>query len=290
MASLKDLRNKISAVESTRKVTEAMKLVAGVKLRKSEQKAVVSREYAFELNGMLARLKRKLINIKSELFCGRERVKTVFLIAFASDRGLCGNFNYLVGKETVKIAKKLRVDDKNVRVMCIGNKLSEYLKKFASNFIKMETIPDFYRSESIFDSSKELSQKVISEFISGEADEVRLIYTRYFSVIRHAVENKKIIPVPCELSDDKTETIFEPSAEKVLHELLPFNIAIQFYQAALESMASEQSSRMTSMDNATRNADNLLSEFRIRYNRTRQAKITSELVEVISGAKAISKE
>ncbi len=290
MASLKELRNKINVIESTRKVTEAMKLVAGVKLRKSEQKAVASREYARELNSMLAKIRREFIEVESELFNGRKDVKTVLLVVFASDRGLCGNFNYLVSKETMRLVEELYADGKNVRVMCVGNKILELLKKFSESFEKMELIADFYRSGDVYNNAKTLAEKIIAEFLSNIVDKVILVSTRYYSAMNHIVEPKEIIPLSCEPNNDKTETIFEPSVEKILLDLLPFNIAIQIYQAVLESIASEQSSRMTSMDNATRNADNLLSEFKVKYNRTRQAKITLELVEVISGAKAISNE
>lgn len=290
MASLKELRNKINVIESTRKVTEAMKLVAGVKLRKSEQKAVASREYSQELNSMLARIRREFIDVKSELFNGRKHAKTVLLVVFASDRGLCGNFNYLVSKETMKLVQELREDDKNVRIMCVGNKILELLKKFSESFENIELIADFYHSGDTYNNAKTLAKKVVAEFMSNVADKVILVYSRYYSAINHVVTAKEIIPLSCEPNNDKTETIFEPNAEKILLDFLPFNVSIQIYQAALESIASEQSSRMTSMDNATRNADNLLSDFEIKYNRTRQAKITLELVEVISGAKAISKE
>lgn len=290
MASLKELRNKINVIESTRKVTEAMKLVAGVKLRKSEQKAIASREYAKELNSMLAKIRREFIDVESELFNGRKDVKTVLLVVFASDRGLCGNFNYLISKETIRLVHELHAEGKNVRVMCVGNKILELLKKFSESFEKMELIVDFYRLGDVYNNAKTLAEKIVAEFLSNIVDKVIIVSTRYYSAMNHIVEQKEIIPLSCEPNNDKTETIFEPNVEKILLDLLPFNIAIQIYQAVLESIASEQSSRMTSMDNATRNADNLLSEFKVKYNRTRQAKITLELVEVISGAKAISNE
>lgn len=290
MASLKELRNKINVIESTRKVTEAMKLVAGVKLRKSEQKAIASREYAKELNSMLAKIRREFIDVESELFNGRKDVKTVLLVVFASDRGLCGNFNYLISKETIRLVHELHAEGKNVRVMCVGNKILELLKKFSESFEKMELIVDFYRLGDVYNNAKTLAEKIVAEFLSNIVDKVIIVSTRYYSAMNHIVEQKEIIPLSCEQNKDKTETIFEPNVEKILLDLLPFNIAIQIYQAVLESIASEQSSRMTSMDNATRNADNLLSEFKVKYNRTRQAKITLELVEVISGAKAISNE
>ena len=217
-------------------------------------------------------------------------MKTVLLVVFASDRGLCGNFNYLISKETIRLVHELHAEGKNVRVMCVGNKILELLKKFSESFEKMELIVDFYRLGDVYNNAKTLAEKIVAEFLSNIVDKVIIVSTRYYSAMNHIVEQKEIIPLSCEPNKDKTETIFEPNVEKILLDLLPFNIAIQIYQAVLESIASEQSSRMTSMDNATRNADNLLSEFKVKYNRTRQAKITLELVEVISGAKAISNE
>lgn len=290
MASLKELRNKIGVIESTRKVTQAMKLVAGVKLRKAEQKSLASREYAQELNSMLARIRRKLVNVESELFQGRKHVDTVLLIIFASDRGLCGNFNYLVCKETLKVVHDLHLEGKKVKIICVGNKLKDLLRKYGAKFESIEHEKDFFKTHDLQDKAKQLADRVVERFFNHDVDQVRLIYTHYHSALNHSVECKEIIPLACEPNNDPTETIFEPSAEEVLKRLLPFNVAVQIYQAILESVASEQGSRMTSMDNATRNADNLLSEFKMKYNRTRQAKITLELVEVISGAKAISGE
>lgn len=290
MASLKELRNKIGVIESTRKVTQAMKLVAGVKLRKAEQKSLASREYALELNSMLAKIRRKLVNVESELFQGRKQVDTVLLIIFASDRGLCGNFNYLVCKEAIEIVHNLHSEGKKVKAICIGNKLKDLLRKYAGKFEAAEYEKDFFKAQDLQEKAKQLADRVVESFFNHEVDQVRLIYTHYHSALSHTVKCKEIIPLACEPNNDPTETIFEPSAEEVLKKLLPFNVAVQIYQAMLESIASEQGSRMTSMDNATRNADNLLSESRTKYNRLRQSKITLELVEVISGAKAIAGE
>ena len=214
MASLKELRNKINVIESTRKVTEAMKLVAGVKLRKSEQKAIASREYAKELNSMLAKIRRKFIDVESELFNGRKDVKTVLLVVFASDRGLCGNFNYLISKETIRLVHELHAEGKNVRVMCVGNKILELLKKFSESFEKMELIVDFYRLGDVYNNAKTLAEKIVAEFLSNIVDKVIIVSTRYYSAMNHIVEQKEIIPLSCEPNKDKTETIFEPNVVK----------------------------------------------------------------------------
>lgn len=287
MASLKELRNKITVIESTRKVTAAMKLVAGVKLRKAEQKTTSSREYSRELNGMLSRLRRDFLDIESELFNGRKYIESVLLIIFTSDRGLCGNFNYLVNKEVSGIVNSLHKEGKKIKILCVGSKLLEHFKKLLRPTDSVEIVEDFYKGNDTYAKSKILADKVISLFKKEIVDEVSVVYTKYYSAMNRKVEIKGIIPLSCEENEDKTVTVFEPNVKKILDKLLPYNIAIQIYQCALESIASEQSSRMTSMDNATRNADSLLSESKVKYNRIRQAQITQELVEIISGAKAV---
>ncbi len=289
MSSLKELRNKIGVIESTRKVTSAMKLVAGVKLRKAEQQTVSSREYSLELDKVFSKLRREFFDIENELFVGRENVKTMLLIVFASDRGLCGNFNYVLTKGMSEVIETLHSKKKKVKILCVGNKLVESLKKLIKNGDSLEVIDGFYRSKNVYEESKHLANKVISYFKDNIVDSVSIVYTKYLSAMNREINTKNIIPLSYEKNDDKSITVFEPNIDEVLDTLLPYNIAIQIYQCALESIASEQGARMTSMDNATRNADSLLSESKIKYNRVRQTKITQELVEVISGAKAIGK-
>ncbi|MDR0968855.1 MAG: ATP synthase F1 subunit gamma [Holosporaceae bacterium] len=288
MANLKELRTKIGVVQSIRKVTAAMKLVAGVKLRKAEQKASASREYAAELGHILSKIRRELLNVNCELFSGREEVNAETLIVFASDKGLCGNFNYLINKEARGQISKIQAEGKRVRVICVGGKPFNLLKKTLRDEDSIELANDFYKGDNLFENSKKLAEKIVEEFTTGVTDKVSVVYTRCFSVMRREIEIKSVIPLICEPNSDKTETIFEPSAEYVLKTVVPYNIAIQIYQSALESVAGEQGSRMTSMDNATRNADELLSNLTITYNRTRQHNITQELVEVVSGAAAIA--
>ncbi|MDR1334430.1 MAG: ATP synthase F1 subunit gamma [Holosporaceae bacterium] len=290
MANLKELRNKIGVIQSTRKVTSAMKLVAGVKLKKAEQKAMSSREYALELSQIVSKIRRELIDVECELFSGRENVKTEMLVVFASDKGLCGNFNYVINKETTRLIQETYENNKNIQLVCVGKKPFELLRQKLRDDKAIELVEGFYNTSLLFENSHKLASKITKCFMNGTVDKVSMVYTKCYSAIRRQVEVKDIIPLVCEPSPDKTETIFEPNARKVLNRIVPYNVAIQIYQAALESIASEQSSRMTSMDNATRNADELLSDLTITLNRTRQYNITQELVEVISGASAIAKE
>ncbi len=289
MANLKELRIKIGGIRAIRKVTAAMKLVAGVKLRKAEQRALASKPYANELKKVLERIKRENLERDYELFDGRESVKSEVLITFASDKGFCGNFNYLLSKKLKEIIAERRKIGVKVKILCAGNKLYQMLKHALSENESLELVTDFYKGE-ILSNSRDLASRVIDEFRKETIDKVSLVYTHYYSAMRMVVDEESLIPLKQEKNNDITETIFEPSADEVLENLLPYNLGIQIYQAALESMASEQSSRMRSMDNATRNADEMLGDLTVRYNRTRQYGITQELTEVVAGASAVAND
>ncbi|MDR1375630.1 MAG: ATP synthase F1 subunit gamma [Holosporaceae bacterium] len=288
MANLKELRDKISVIQSTRKVTAAMKLVAGVKLKKIEHRAEVSREYALELENILLRFRKEPLYWDCELLCGRKCVATEMLLIFASDRGLCGNFNYLIAKKAALIIAELHRKKKKIRLLCLGNKIATPLKRLLNEDDTLELVSDFYKDEELFENSRRLAAKIISNFAAGNTDRISIIYTRYHSIMRRSIEIKNLIPIASESSADNAITIFEPSVGDLLKDLIPHNAAIQIYQSALESIASEYSSRMTSMDNATRNADDMLSNLNLKYNRLRQYGITQELTEVVSGAAAIA--
>jgi len=289
MANLKELRIKIGGIKAIRKVTAAMKLVAGVKLRKAEQRALTSKPYANELKKILATIKREDLEKRYDLFDGRESVKTEALIAFASDKGFCGNFNYLLSKKIKEIIADRRESDINLQILCVGNKLYQLLKHAPSKNASLELISDFYKGD-MFDNAKNLASRIIKEFFEEKIDKVSLVYTNYHSAMKMVVRENSLIPLTQEENHDITTTIFEPSADEVLENLLPYNIGVQIYQATLESIASEQSSRMRSMDNATRNADEMLGDLTVRYNRTRQYGITQELTEVVAGADAIAND
>lgn len=289
MANLKELRIKIGGIQSIRKVTAAMKLVAGVKLRKAEQKALVSKSYARELNKILSAINRDNLETSYELFDGRDFVKKELLIVFASDKGFCGNFNYLIKKKVEEIVKVREDLGIKIKILCIGNKIYQLLKHSQVDQDSLELVEGVYKGD-LLEHTKKIANRAISEFSLGIVDKVSIVYTCYHSAMRMNVEEASLIPLSCEKNNDVTSTIFEPSADEVLLNLLPYNLGVQIYQAALESIASEQSSRMRSMDNATRNADEMLSDLTIRYNRTRQYGITQELTEVVAGATAIANE
>ncbi|MDR1982941.1 MAG: F0F1 ATP synthase subunit gamma, partial [Holosporaceae bacterium] len=230
MANLKELRNKIGVVQSTRKVTAAMKLVAGVKLKKAEQKASASREYASELEGILARIRTEYIDINCELFSGREEIHTEMLVVFASDKGLCGNFNYLINREVLDIIAAIHSKNRKVHIICIGAKVFDILKYRIRDDESIEFMSDFYKNEKLFENSNKLAEKIIADFNSKNVDAVSIVYTRCYSAIRRQVEIKRIVPLTCEPNPDKTDTIFEPDVESVLGMVAPYNVAIQLYQ------------------------------------------------------------
>ena len=289
MANLKELRIKIGGIKAIRKVTAAMKLVAGVKLRKAEQRALASKPYANELKKILSTIKREDLAKRYELFDGRESVKTEALVAFASDKGFCGNFNYLLSKKIKEIIADRRKSGVNLQILCVGNKLYQLLKHASAENASLELVADFYKGD-MFSNAKSLANRVTKEFFEGKVDKVSLVYTNYHSAMKMEVHEDSLIPLTQGESHYITTTVFEPSADEVLENLLPYNIGVQIYQATLESVASEQSSRMRSMDNATRNADEMLGDLTVRYNRTRQYGITQELTEVVAGASAIANE
>jgi F-type H+-transporting ATPase subunit gamma len=222
-----------------------------------------------------------------ELFAGRENVASVMLIVFSSDRGLCGNFNYLVQKFVTEAILGIRRNNVRVHLVCIGKRLFDYFKNSFDDGVSAELVADFYDTDRIYENSISLAKKVVKYFSDRKVDKVSIIFTKFYSAMRQVIETKHLIPLGCEPNQDGTITVFEPNVDEILQQLIPQNIAVQIYQSALESVASEQSTRMTSMDSATRNADEMLYDFKIKYNRLRQNKITQELVEVISGAEAI---
>lgn len=290
MANLKELRKKIGVVQSTRKVTAAMKMVAGVKLRKIEQHVAASREYAQSLYDILSKLQGGFTDIDDPLFSGRPNVQTELIIVFVSERGLCGNYNYMMSKEMRAYIDEIRRQNKLLCIECVGTKLFEQFKQLLRENDSIELVDDFYHIEHMFEKSQGLAKKVVEKFEKEEVDRVSVLYTRYDSAMKHTIALKPLIPLQKSTGKIAPATIFEPDIKTVLRRVLPYNIGLQIYETAMESMSSEQSARMTAMDSATRNADDLLSELTTRYNRTRQYGITQELTEVISGAQAISEE
>lgn len=288
MANLRELRNKLNTVKSTRKLTAAMKLVAGVKLRKAEQKAESSRGYAEYLSKIISGIRRDFLDKCPEMLVGRESSTNVLLVVFGADKGLCGNFNYNVIKGTKQEVARLLESGKKVKVLCLCQKVYNTLSKMLA--CEVELFEETNKTDQSFDYAARVAKFACQEFLESRIDVVRLLYTKYVSAMNREVRVDEVVPISqTEASDDDTMTVFEPSAEEVFNRILEYNVAVQMHQAALESMASEQSARMTAMDSATRNADEIIAKMALKYNRLRQSMITLELVEVISGAEALNK-
>ena len=295
MPSLKDLRNRISSVKSTKKITSAMKMVAAAKLKRAQDNAEKSRPYAEKMKQVVSSLTDKInqSNFKFGRKISYNSNKTVLLLVCSADRGLCGGFNGSIIKFTKKLIKKLNNNGDTVKFIFIGKKAYQALKRvyFQST---LENISDFANPTIKFEIASSVRDQVLELFDREEISECYLIYTKFQSAISQTVEAQKLLPVENESDIDssdneKTNTSydFEPNEEALLDEIIPRNIAIQIHSGLLENLASEQGSRMTAMDNATRNANDMIDNLTLFYNRSRQALITKELIEIISGAEAV---
>lgn len=291
MPSLKDLRNRIDSVKSTKKITQAMKMVAASKLKKAQIFAEKGRSYSSGLDEIVKGLVSSIEGSSHPLLKNKNDIKNALLIVVSSDRGLCGGLNSNITKKVKKLISSLEVKNKNVSITCIGKKgfdlLSSLYKKnfnFEVNYMPISDM-DYSKTESFVN-------RVIASIYSAKYEECYLFYNYFKSVIAQEVKLEKLMPY--EKSEevqkkDMTEKFFEyePDEEEVLSKILPKNFIVQVYKAILESRASEQGARMTAMDNATRNAGDMIDNLSLSYNRQRQALITKELIEIISGAEAL---
>lgn len=298
MPSLKDLKNRIASVKSTRKITSAMKMVAASKLRRAQERAESARPYSKRMAAMLETLvANTVINENtSRLLVGTGDDTNVLLIVMTSDRGLCGAFNGSVVRETRKQIRQLESEGKIVKLFCIGRKGRDLLRRDHSDKI-VSTIENIIKRLDSFSAADEVTKTLLDMFEAGEFDVVHVVYNRFKSAISQLITVKQIIPI--EIAKKETTApagpnveaealfeLFEPKSESILSQLLPRNLAVQVYGTLLESAAGEQGARMTSMDNATRNAGEMIDRLTLNYNRSRQAAITKELIEIISGAEA----
>ncbi|PDH56434.1 MAG: F0F1 ATP synthase subunit gamma [alpha proteobacterium MED-G10] len=295
MPSLKDLRNRISSVKSTKKITSAMKMVAAAKLKRAQDNAEKSRPYAEKMKQVVSSLTNKInqSNFKFGKKITSNSNKTVLLLVCSADRGLCGGFNGSIIKFTKKLINKLSNNGYTVKFIFIGKKAYQALKRLHSQST-LENISDFANPSIKFEIASSVRDQVLELFDSREISECHLIYTKFKSAISQTVEAQKLLPVESESDIDNEENKkintsydYEPSEEVLLDEIIPRNIAIQIHSGLLENLASEQGSRMTAMDNATRNANDMIDNLTLFYNRSRQALITKELIEIISGAEAV---
>ena len=293
MPNLKELKNRISSVKSTRKITSAMKMVAASKLRRAQELAESSRVYADSLSFILSSLAGNTKNSSDlpEILTGRENSKISLLIINSSDRGLCGGFNSNLFRNAKKWISDQQGQGKSVKIMTVGKKASSFYKK--TDLDILASFEDLNSNDRQLQVSEEIKNKIMELFENNEIDEVSILFNKFVSAISQEPTYQSLIPLSNEeTSEDESESNnaifeFEPDKNELLEYLVPRNFLTQIYRSVLESSASEHAARMTSMDNATRNAGDMIDRLTLTYNRTRQAFITKELIEIISGAEAV---
>jgi F-type H+-transporting ATPase subunit gamma len=293
MASLKDLRGRINSVKNTRKITQAMKMVAAAKLRRAQAQAEAARPYAERMEAILASLGAAVASAPGapQLLVGTGADRVHLLVVVTADRGLAGAFNTNVGRLARARIRALEAEGKVVKVLTVGRKGAAYLRReFANRIVGEITFMGKKRVE--FTDAEAVAVRVTEVLEAGEFDVCSLIYNRFRNVITQIPTDQRLIPAPlpeqaAPAAGPQALYEYEPGEEAILATLLPRNLAIQIYRAVLESTAGFYGSQMTAMDNATRNAGDMINKLTLNYNRTRQANITRELIEIISGAEAL---
>lgn len=294
MASLKDLRIRITSVQSTKKITSAMKMVAASKLRRAQEAAEQARPYAERMETMLGNLAASSVGQAGAppLLAGTGNDNSHLVVVMTANRGLCGGFNSNIIRSARALIRDLLAEGKSVKIYTVGRKSKDNLKRdYADHMVGH--FDEFGRTVSSFSEAEHIAQGVTSMFNSGDFDVCTLVYAKFVSAITQDVTRQQVIPFPVpEVEEDDAASAgggyeYEPSDTEILTDLLPRNLAIQVFRALLENGASEQGARMSAMDSATRNAGEMIDKLQLKYNRTRQAQITTELIEIISGAEAL---
>jgi F-type H+-transporting ATPase subunit gamma len=293
MPSLKDLKIRINSVKSTQKITSAMKMVAAAKLRRAQEQAEAARPYSARMDRMIASLAGKSTGVGGpKLLAGTGSDATHLLVVMTADRGLCGGFNTSIVRAARNRIRALQGEGKTAKLLCVGKKGKDQLRRDYASLIE-DTIEGVARKNVEFASADEIGGRLIQMYENGEFDVCTLIFNRFQSAMTQIVTEQQVIPasVPEAANDDDAGAAglyeYEPDEEGILAELLPRNVATQVFSALLENTASEHGARMSAMDSATRNAGEMIDKLTLTYNRTRQAFITKELIEIISGAEAL---
>ncbi len=292
MPSLDDLKKRIKSVKSTQKITKAMKMVAAAKLRKAQENAERGRPYSQKMQNIILNLTESINDPQNapKLLVGTGNDKKYLCVVLTADRGLCGGFNSNICKLAKTNFKKILNEDKDLKIITVGSKGLDQIKRdFGKYVVKTFSFKD--KKQISFQEANIVGKEIISLFNKNEFDKCILFYNNFKNVITQIPQAQQIIPVVTKKlndSDEKNSSYeYEPDEDEILEDLLPKNISIQVFKALLENAASEQGSRMTAMDNATRNAGDLVDKLTINYNRSRQASITKELIEIISGAESL---
>ena len=293
MPSLKDLKNRINSVKSTRKITSAMKMVAAAKLRRAQDAAEAARPFAERMDAVIGNLGRAAEGSPTapRLLTGTGDDKTHLLIVATAERGLCGAFNSSIARLARAHVEKLTAEGKTVKIITVGKKGREQLRRLYSDMFIGHVSLEGLKTVG-YATAGEIAADVLARFDGGEFDVVTLFYNRFETVLTQVPTAQRLIPVdlgaePDAEADGSPNYEYEPEEDAILAELLPRSLAVNIFRALLENAASEQGSRMTAMDNATRNAGEMIDRLTIVYNRSRQAAITKELIEIISGAEAL---
>jgi F-type H+-transporting ATPase subunit gamma len=294
MANLKEVRTRIASVKSTRQITSAMKMVAAAKLRKAQNSILALRPYASKLHEIMGDLSSSVEGSNENVFAAQREVKNVLLIPVTSNRGLCGAFNINVVKETVNLVENQfagQYAKGNLHLYCIGKKGADLLK---TRGFKIKAVNVDIFDKLTFENSVSLAGEFMNGFKNGEYDKVIIIYNRFKNAAVQILETEQFLPVVALENNNgnkKTHTnadyIFEPGKEEILGELIPKSLKVQLYKVLIDSFAAEHGARMTAMHKATDNADELLKELKLSYNKARQAAITNEILEIVSGAEAL---
>ena len=291
MASLDDLKKRIASVKSTQKITKAMKMVAAAKLRKAQESAEKGRPYSEKMNNGILNLSSGISDKENapKLLSGTGNDKVHLCVVMTSDRGLCGGFNSNIIKKAKSYFSKILSEGKELKIITVGSKGNDQLKRMYGDKIIENISFKESKNANYFDADK-VGKIVIDKFENSEFDICTIFYNQFKNVITQIPQAQQIIPLNSEDSEDNTSEEsyeFEPDEDEILSNLLPKNISTQIFKAMLENSASEQGSRMSAMDNATRNAGEMVDKLTIQYNRSRQAAITKELIEIISGAESL---
>ncbi len=292
MPSLDDLKKRIKSVKSTQKITKAMKMVAAAKLRKAQENAERGRPYSQKMQNIILNLTKSANNSDNspKLLIGSGKDKIHLCVVLTADRGLCGGFNSNICKLAKSNFKKIISEGKVLKIITVGSKgLDQIKREYGKYIVKKFSFKD--KKEISFNEAEIIGKEIVDQFNKNEFDKCILFYNNFKNVITQIPQAHQIIPVEKNSTNSDTENSltyeFEPDEDEILEDLLPKNISTQIYKAFLENAASEQGSRMTAMDNATRNAGDLVDKLTINYNRSRQASITKELIEIISGAESL---
>ena len=291
MPSLDDLRKRISSVKSTQKITKAMKMVAAAKLRKAQEMAEKGRPYSDKMEIIIQNLSKSISDPQNapKLLIGTGEDKTHLCVVMTADRGLCGGFNTNIVKKAKNYFNRILKESKNLKIITVGTKGLDQLKRdYGKYVIKKINFKD--KKKLSFDDAEVIGKEIVDLFKNEKFDKCVIFFNKFKNVMTQEPQTQQVIPAKQDKDDKKNEYSsyeFEPEEDEILEDLLPKNISTQIYKGFLENAASEQGSRMTAMDNATRNAGDLVEKLTINYNRSRQAAITKELIEIISGAESL---